>query len=210
MTRLRLLAAVAAAAGLLATAAPARAGFAAATVTGGGQAFGDGPFTLGYRFQANSSFLVDALGAYDVGANGLGAPLSVGLWTDAGTLIASTTVTNANPLAGGFRYNAITPVALTAGQVYRVASTDTGEGYLFDPTVTFAPNITFLNSVFNGGTPLAFPGSIDPRPGVTYFGGSFTIQGQDVSPVPAPPAAALALMGLASAGGLARLRRRAA
>jgi hypothetical protein len=41
---------------------------------------------------------------------------------------------------------------------------------------------------------------------------SFTVNAttQDgVSAVPAPPAAALALMGLASAGGLARLRRRA-
>ena len=41
---------------------------------------GDGPFTLGFRFRAESDLAVTALGAYDAGRNGLQHTHPIGIW----------------------------------------------------------------------------------------------------------------------------------
>jgi hypothetical protein len=65
------------------------------------------------------------LGFWEDPGNG-GTPLNsshqVGLWNSGGTLLASGTVLFNSPLTGNWRYLAITPVTLTAGQSYVVGS----------------------------------------------------------------------------------------
>jgi hypothetical protein len=218
MTRLRLLAAVAL--GLVAAAAPARASFvvydngpldasngnemtqwiqaenftlgAAQTLVG--VEFYSGEFTPGY------------LGAitWQIYANAAGTP---------GSLLASGTtaaVTRTSVAPGIFTtaYRnefSIGSVALAAGDYWL--------GLHNGPLGTDSRSEMYWATSATGNGPTG-------REDVTPFGtGGFVSNGQehafrlfaaDVSPVPAPPAVALALMGLASAGGLARLRRRVA
>ena len=59
---------------------------------------GNAGTTLGWAFTVNSAIRINGLGVWDEGSNGLGTPLPVqaGLWTSAGTLLASVTVTDSS------------------------------------------------------------------------------------------------------------------
>src|ERR1035438_5798290 len=85
-----------------------------------GPLFSGSTWSLGFEFQVNSSITLTGLGTFDYGQDGFAQPQQVGLWNSSGTLIASTYVTNDNPLTGFWRFNPITPVALTVGDTYYV------------------------------------------------------------------------------------------
>ena len=77
----------------------------------------------GFAFGATSAMDVTALGIFAGPSLSLpGGSFAVGLWTDSGTLLASTFVTSADPSQNSFFFHSITPVSLTAGQNYVVGA----------------------------------------------------------------------------------------
>jgi hypothetical protein len=194
----------AAAAVVVATAAPALAGpaidFTTPTID-----FTNGQWSLGFKFQANANVSVTALGFYDDGMNGLTESHDVGIYDDMGNLLASTTVTNADPLTGWFRYADIAPLALTAGDTYYIAAVTGTENYTWDPVgFTVDPAITFLGDRYVSSSVLAFP-SFGPDGVTGYFGPNMLL---DV-PAAVPAPAGLVLLGCAApVFGLRRVLRR--
>lgn len=120
--------------------------------------FNNNPWSLGWSFTVNTPFTVTALGFYDDNKNGFGQSHDVGLWTSGGTLLASTTVTNANSLTSFWRFASITPLALGIGS-YVIAGTTGGDNYpLSGPGgISYNPNITFGTDWFLLSTTLVFP-----------------------------------------------------
>lgn len=123
--------------------------------------------TVGWSFQVGAqNATVTSLGLYSP-AGPLGQAQVVGLWTSGGTLLTSVTVpAGAGPRAiGGFLYQAIGPVVLTAGQTYVVGAVYQGattEPILVNSTQTYASDITFLHSLqssllFNTVGTLTYP-----------------------------------------------------
>ena len=138
-----------------------------ATWTGTGTTFNGGGETVGYAFLTGSQGgLATALGAFDLGGDGLGQ-IDLGLWDATGTnLLASTTVSSfTNPTldpvgsgTDGFRYGAIAPVLLAANTTYVVGAF----GYdlaTFDVSgFSMTPGFTFLGTRYVvNGFGLAFP-----------------------------------------------------
>lgn len=173
----------------------ARAQFSAVTFTGFNVS-ASMPATVGYSFTANVDILVLALSYYDFNGDGLGAAHPVGLWNSSHALIAQATVSSgtASPLQDSFRFSAIPPIQLLAGQTYFVAGFNTGGSDLYVGEATgFSPNsaITFGHGVGNSNSsglqfPIAAQG-FDP----SVFGGSLILT---ENAVPEPSVLALALI----------------
>ena len=132
-------------------------------VMGGGGAGFTG-YTFGSLFTVVTACTVTDLGAYDHGQDGLNASMPVGIWSAAGTLLASTTVTTSDKLVGFFRYHTLTtPVALTAGQQYYVGAMVTnGSDAVGQSPASFTvdPRITFNSTVYGTGASLVRPTNI--------------------------------------------------
>jgi len=62
--------------------------------SGGSTTFGRSDFSVGYTFSITSSQTINGLSWWDEGGDGLASNHDVGLWTIAGGLLASTTITN--------------------------------------------------------------------------------------------------------------------
>jgi len=114
----------------------------------------DGPFTLGFRFRADSDLKITALGAFDYLGDGLATTHIVGIWpTNGGAPLATVTIpsgTNA-PLLGAFRYATVSNVMLSAHTEYIIGASDFyGEDadiYPYDPQgFSTAPGVTFLRA----------------------------------------------------------------
>ena len=130
--------------------------------------------SVGWSFSVGAQDqVVDALGIYDAGLDGLADAHAVGLWTSSGVLLAQATVPSgtAGTLVGSYRYTAIAPLTLTAGQTYVVGTyfgpvldqcgSACGDVLLYSGSETYAPGITFVQarqtlSIAGGGS-LAFP-----------------------------------------------------
>ena len=82
------------------------------------------PNTMGWEFTTNSAILVTDLGVFDDSQNGLGQSRPVGIFSNAGVLLASATVPAgaAAPLINQFRSVPITPLLLPAGQTFRIGA----------------------------------------------------------------------------------------
>lgn len=168
-------------------------------------------WSLGYQFIANSGATVTALGTFDLGGDGFAQDQQVGLWNSSGTLLASTFVSNSDPLTGFWRFHNISGVTLTAGGTYYVASQG-GEGYTWLTNgFTVASEITFVEDAwhFNGNTdnnPLAFPDQTDgftQADGGGFFGGNVEF-GSSTTPEPGT----ILLMGPALLGLVGFARRK--
>jgi hypothetical protein len=86
----------------------------------------DIPATLGFLFSVKSDFRVTSLGWFDDCLNGFQDAHTVELFdTTSGALLASASLSpgTTDLLTGSFRYEAITPVTLTAGSTYLLAGT---------------------------------------------------------------------------------------
>src|SRR5689334_7505685 len=81
-----------------------------------GLVLGPSIWSLGFKFQANSSATVTRLGVFDAYQDGLTGTQQVGLWDMQGNLLASTLVDNTDALQGFWRFRSINSVTLTAGQ----------------------------------------------------------------------------------------------
>ncbi len=129
----------------------------------------NGSYCLGYAFQATTNTTVTQLGFYDDFQNGLFQGHDVGLYNSGGSLIASTTVINSDPLVGFFRYHSIAPVSLTAGQTYVVSAVTGAEEYTYNPIgFSVDPRINYLGDRWVQSGSLQFPTNSTGLTG--YFG----------------------------------------
>ncbi len=170
-----------------------------------GQQLGNGPFTLGFEFQANANTKVVQLGAFDDAQDGLGQSHDVGLWDSLGNLLASTTIGSgtSGALINQFRYNDITPVSLTAGQDYFIGAVwlDGTDPMVFGATnLATDPRITYLSSGYAAGGSLVDPTSLDGGFG-GYFGPNLTL-----TSVPEPATWAFTILGFGMVGAAVRRR----
>ena len=143
-------------------------------------------WTLGWSFFTNESIIVDELGWYDSFGDGLTESHEVGLWNSTGTLLASTVVTNADPLVDWFRYSDIPNLLLEKGEVYIVAGRSGTEDYTFEPfSLTIAPSVSYIEDryILDPGN-LTFPTKSTGELG--WWGASFT-----TTAVPEPTSAGL-------------------
>ena len=114
-------------------------------------------FVHGWQFTTNADISVTALGFFDDAQNGLTEAHDVGIFSAAGTLLASATVPSgvAAPLVNQFRYVAIAPLLLTSGQTFRIGAVYnsgadllviTATGLAVDPAITKSPLRFVINS----------------------------------------------------------------
>jgi hypothetical protein len=191
------------------------------TFVGGGVNSSVTDTMAGWQFSMNTSTLVDGLGFWDYHDDGLAAQHQVGIWTDTGTLVASTTVSagTTDPLISDFRVHEITPVMLDAGVTYRIAgyygAGNTDAVVTGGATVTTDPSVNFLKRAYqisSGG--FTFPTGLNGTLLGANFGPTFRLSSDSFSSplVPAvPEPASLVSFGIGIAGaGLVVLRRRRA
>jgi len=173
---------------------------------------GSSVWSLGYEFTANNSATVVALGTFDYAQDGFAQAQQVGLWSSTQVLLASTFVDNSDPLQGYWRFNPISPVTLTAGSTYYVASQG-GEGYTFYTSGFMVnPNITYIQDAYHynansSNSPLAFPDTTDgigAGSGGAFFGGNIEFG----SAVPEPSAIVMAAIAGVFGLGYYQWRRR--
>ncbi|MCK9377799.1 MAG: DUF4082 domain-containing protein [Syntrophobacterales bacterium] len=157
-------------------------------------------FSLGTEFTANSSFTVNQLGFFDYLGDGLTEGHDVGIYDLDQNLLTSTTVTNADPLVGHFRYHATTPVTLLAGHTYRIAAVTGNELFTWAPEGYFTdPNVTYVISAYTASAVLTYPNET--------FSGETGYFGPDFQTVPVPPATYLLGSGLLGLIGWRKFRK---
>ena len=148
-------------------------------------------------FTIGSAITVDALGIYDMPT--LTGSEQVGLYDSVGTLLGSTTVTLADPITGGYRFQSISPLALLPG-TYTVDAEVNSNPWAYGVS-SQAAGINFLNNDYLYASSLEFPTDVGGS-GPAYFGPNF-----EFSPTPVPEPLTLSLFG-AGLAGAAAIRRR--
>jgi Domain of unknown function (DUF4082) len=179
--------------------------------------------TVGWRFTVGPQNLeLTALGIYDGGADGLQTSHDVGIWTSGGANLAQVTVASgtAATLVGSYRYEAVAPLTLFAGQTYYVGAyfapvvdrcgSSCGDEMLAFGTESYAPGVTYLDSrqtrAIIGAGPLSFP-DLDAEITQGFFGPNFLLTAADPVATPEPAALGLAGFGLVLVAGAFRRTR---
>ena len=157
------------------------------------------PVNLGMVFSPTSNLDVTALGIY-AGAN-LTGPEQVGLYDSGGNLLTSTTVNISGPITNGYYYTNITPIMLTAGDTYTVASQVNNNPWEYG-TVTTPAFITFLHNSYLYSSVLQYPTNTNGS-GPAYFGPNVQVTG-----VPEAADWTLMLVGIGLLGACVRTARR--
>ena len=157
----------------------------AVSFTGVTDNFTNGNWSLGWQFSTNVSIDVTALGYYNASLTGGDSSFQngtcncgeVGIYDSAGNLLASTTVTSADPVVGFFNYATIPTLVLAAGQTYYVAAeTGTSDYTYFTTGFGVSSDINFIQDEYVAGASLAFPTSSDDyaaNQGGAWFGPNF-------------------------------------
>lgn len=171
-------------------------------------------YTQGWEFTPIVDILVDSLGVFDHGTQGLNASHLVKLWTLGGSELAFVNVSAGvhDPLDAGNVFVPITPVLLSQGQTYVVSSYISGDYEFFRDlrdapvaTLTAAPELSVADNVRRTLLGNGFPTN-SSNTGPVPLGANFTF-----SSVPEPSTlAALLGIGLTGLLGVAWRRRRAA
>jgi hypothetical protein len=147
--------------------------------TGGEHANSIDDGMAGWRFRTNSAISVDALGLYDANGDGLRIAHQIGIWTDDGLLVTSTTISagTASPLDGKFRFEPITPVTLPANETFRIAALwwpDRETMVTAFATVHTAPQISYLDRAYLlVASSFQFPSSFNSVSLAANFGTTF-------------------------------------
>jgi len=181
-----------------------------------------GQYDFATQFTVSSGVTVTGLGFFSDGTTVNDNPVALYQCADTAcdstaTLLASATVTDANPQYGNFRYVTISPVTLTTGVTYEVAGATAGtdedytccnSGFAADPTITIANDGSGDTDLYSSSTTPDFLNNADfgtDIPGENGWWGPDVFL-SDTSFVPEP--ASLALLGAGvSALGLIRRRR---
>jgi hypothetical protein len=178
-----------------------------AVQTAGGPSFtwrltigADQSATMGWSFTVGAANLeVTALGFYDDGMNGNQDAHPVGIWTAGGTLLAQVTVPagTAGTLVGSYRYAAISPLTLTAGQTYVVGTyfgpvvdvcgSACGDVLLILGTQTYDSRLTYQQArqtlAMVGPGSLAFPGINNIGAVEGFFGPNLLLTAVPTAPI---------------------------
>lgn len=164
------------------------------------------PDTIGFEFTPNETIIVDQLGIFDSGQDGLAESHLVGLWDENGNLLTSVVVASGTtaPLIDLHRYAAIVPLALTAGAnyfvgAYHVDFSDTPTDGDLSPLVD--PRISLGNYGIGNAGGFTAPSFIIPPRDYANF---------TISSVPEPAAWTLMLVGFGGLGAVTRTGRRRA
>jgi hypothetical protein len=125
---------------------------------------------VGWSFSVAEPIRVTALGYWSPHADGT----PVGIFNDAGTLLAQTDVFPSDPLEGSFRCHSLeTPCSLGPGQTYVIGALAHG-AYAHDAAITTAPTVNYISGRQHWDTDvLEFPDQVAPEPD-GRFGPSFT------------------------------------
>jgi hypothetical protein len=163
--------------------------------------------TFGWSFQVTSPVTVTGIGVWDAGSDGLGVSTDVGLYTAAGSLLASATISDSSmPVAsastdGRWLFESVQPITLTPGD-YLIGNVFLDSAPIAQTSAPFLtiPQITLLGGA--EGTSNA---------GLTAPLGSFsfpifgpTLQ---VTSTPEPGAVSMLGLGLALIGLRYRIKR---
>jgi hypothetical protein len=180
----------------------ASASFTAISFTSSSAQTGDGPVNVGFTFTPTTDIQIRELGLWDNPAVAGIIDTPVGIYENASnTLLVSTTIGAADPLAGNFRFKIVPSVNLTAGVTYTaVALANVTDGYqigsLGDPVIDLSkdPFIGFGIGRYSYGGVLARP--LNNANDLEYFNANFQFI------LPEPASASLVLL-----AGTALLRR---
>lgn len=114
--------------------------------------------TIGYSFSVSKDVTVNSLGVWDQYSDGLAEDHQVGLFSTAGELLISATVTNNSLLLDSFRYKNISPYKLTAGSyilgAYMPGSGDKGAALA---NITTATGVTYGKNLYLYGNGFVVP-----------------------------------------------------
>jgi hypothetical protein len=205
--RVRLLLSVAAMVGGL-VAAEASA-VPAITFTGGETTDFFSDRTFGYEFSTNSAIRITALGYWDDGSDGLTDSHEVGIWNSDGSILLASAVVpsgTGGTLDSGFRFVAITPVVLSAGQSFLAGGfNSSNDAIIRYTTATTIPGITLGSTRFDPEPYGSFQAPTEqqgPDFDFGYFGPNF-----QVAAVPEPATWALTIAGFGLVGAMSRRRR---
>lgn len=163
-----------------------------------------GNFFLGYRFTANADISVTSLGVLAT----ITQSHTAGLYDIGGNQLALVTVQPTDTIDGQWRFAPITPVPLTSGQDYVIASDSNSDlPFVFNPTSSaLDPAITWVEDRFKSGAAAGFPAAVDGGATPGFFQVNFRFNGAQQAAAPEPGVLALLGVGLGVAG-LARRRR---
>jgi len=136
--------------------------------------------TAGWTFSPLATTVVTHLGCLDAIVSDQG-PVEVGLWSDAGSLLGSGSVSLASPLVNATRYQAIPTVHLVAGQLYHVGiySTNGLLGLAVAGSVLTNTSVSISAAIQLGTSALSDSGfTFPPAPdtnllGAIYLGANF-------------------------------------
>jgi hypothetical protein len=149
----------------------------------------------GWSFQPTTAISVTSLGVFDDVITGQ-SPLTVGLWTQTGSLLASATVTSSDPLVNQTVYQSITPVTLTAGVTYLLGAYSL-DGSVYIPVVNppggsvmTSPEIQLGAAIWSTNGISTFPDTTVGPPGSAILAPNF-----EFSDVPEPSVEAFSAVG---------------
>jgi Domain of unknown function (DUF4082) len=148
----------------------------------GGLSTGTGaPVNLGMVFTANSTFLVDALGFYNM--DGVDDAI-VAIYDSSGDLLTSAAVTLLDPLVDGYFYKSISPITLTSGSQYTLGEFSSNGIWSFGAEPMTTAEITYNYHDYTYGSGLAFPTISADAAGSAYYGPNFWIASATTVPEP--------------------------